>query len=86
MNNKSKVMENFSVHGVYTVSNVGGYEIMLSDCGEMAKVKDAYGSDNPKISDWLVIALIYDEDEEDWFPIIDPLGYNIPLNLVIRLT
>jgi hypothetical protein len=79
-------MENFIVHGIYTVSNAGGYEIMFSDCGEMAKVKDSYGNDIPAISDWLIIGLVYDKEEENWIPVIDPLGYNIPLNLVMRLT
>lgn len=78
--------EKFIAQGFFIVSNLGGYEIMLSSCGEAAKVKDAYGSNNPKISDWLDIALMYDEDEDDWFPVIDPNGYNIPLNLVTRLT
>tara|TARA_R110001632_G_scaffold76073_2_gene172739 strand:- start:6838 stop:7077 length:240 start_codon:yes stop_codon:yes gene_type:complete len=79
-------MENFIVHGVFTVCNLGGYEIMLSDCGEMAKIKIVYDNNKIEISDWLNIALMYDHDEDDWLPFIDPNGYNIPLNLVIRLS
>ena len=84
-------MENFEVHGYYTVSNCGGFEIMFSKCGEMAKIKDCYGSDSPKISDWLPIDYIENEDgdlDEDGYPIfepiIDPQGYNISLSLVMR--
>lgn len=79
-------MEEFVAHGIYIVSNVGGYEIMFNESNTMAKIRDAYGNENPEISDWLIIALIYDKDEEDWLPIIDPSGYNIPYNLVIRLS
>jgi hypothetical protein len=76
----------FVTHGVYTVSNAGGYEVMLSNCNTMAKVRDAFGSDNPKTSDWLEIQWVESEDEpESYECIIDPQGYNIPLNLVIRM-
>lgn len=77
----------FTPHGTYCVSNAGGYEIMLSDCGDSARVKDAYGSDNPQISDWLEIEFVEDEDSDDsdLEPVIDPNGYNIPLNLVMRI-
>jgi hypothetical protein len=72
--------EEFIPHGTYTVSNHGGFEIMLSDDGDAAKVRDAFGSDNPKVSDWLEIQ--YDENGD---PVIDPNGYNIPLNMVMRI-
>ncbi len=83
--------EEFVVHGHYTVSNSGGYEIMLSDSGDAARVRDSFGSDNPETSDWLDIEYVTDEegepDEEGNLPsepVIDPEGYNIPLNLVMR--
>ena len=79
--------KSFKAHGGYTISNTGGYEIEISECGESARVKDAYGNDNPTISDWLEIEHIIDEDsdnEEDYIAVIDPDGYNIPLNMVIR--
>jgi hypothetical protein len=75
--------EPFEVHGYYTVSNSGGYEIMLSDDGEMARVRDAFGSDDPETSDWLPIEYVTSEDDEDE-PVIDPEGYNIPLSQVMR--
>ncbi len=81
--------EGFTPQGTYTVSNTGGYEIMISDDGEMARVRDAFGSDNPEVSDWLPIEYIEtDELDDDGYPetepVIDPNGYNIPLSQVIR--
>ena len=83
--------EEFEVHGHYTVSNAGGFEIMLSPDGDSAKVRDAYGSDNPETSDWLEIEYVDVEDgelDEEGYPesepVIDPNGYNIPLNMVMR--
>lgn len=75
--------ELFRVDGVYTVSNSGGYEIMLSDDGDSVKVRDAFGSDNPETSDWLEIEYVGSEDGE-MEAVIDPNGYNIPLNMVMK--
>lgn len=77
-------VDEFIPHGTYTVSNSGGYEIMLDDSGDAAMVRDAFGSDNPKTSDWLPIEYVPGEDGESE-PVIDPEGYNIPLNQVMRL-
>lgn len=74
----------FQAHGFYTVSNCGGFEVMLSNCGTAAKVRDAFGSDKPETSDWLPIEYVTNEDDGDWHYVIDPTGYDIPLNLVIR--
>lgn len=79
-------MGEFIVHAIYIMSNLGRFEIMLSECGEIAKVRSTYGSNKPKVSEWLAIAYVYDNDEKEWVPIIDPLGYNIPLNLIVRLS
>lgn len=76
--------EPFITHGYYTVSNSGGYEVQISDDGDSARIKDNYGSDNPKISEWFEIEHVYDEDSDETIPIIDPNGYNIPLNQVMR--
>lgn len=79
-------VEEFIPHGSYTISNSGGYEIMLSDAGDAAKVRDAFGSDNPKTSDWLEIEHVPSEDGgEEFDAVIDPNGYNIPLNQVMRI-
>ena len=81
----------FIAHGSYTISNSGGYLIEISNDGDAARVKDAFGSDNPEISDWLEIEYVIneEEEEEDGYPtsepVIDPDGYNIPLNLVMRI-
>lgn len=80
--------EEFIPNGTYTVSNTGGYEVMISDDGEMAKVRDAFGSDNPETSDWLPIEYVEYEDDDDYpevIAVIDPEGYNIPLNQVMRI-
>ena len=84
--------KNFKADGYYTISNSGGYLIEISDCGDSARVKDNYGSDNPQISDWLEIEYVIDEDSEldeegykESEPVIDPDGYGIPLNMVMRI-
>ena len=80
--------DRFIAHGSYTVSNCGGYLVQLSDCGDMARMKDAFSfSDDPIIGDWLEIEYIQDEDdpEGDYVAVIDPEGYNIPLSLVMRI-
>jgi len=75
----SEEQEEFVPHGSYTVSNSGGYEVMLNDAGDAARVRDAYGSDNPETSDWLEIVYVSGK------PVIDPSGYNIPLSHVMRI-
>jgi hypothetical protein len=82
--------EEFVAHGGYCVSNSGGYLIQLSDCGSCARVKDAFGSDNPVVSDWMEIESVESEEiDEEGFPefdsVIDPSGYNINLNEVMRI-
>lgn len=71
--------QEFKPHGHYTVSNAGGYEVMLSDCGEAAMVRDCFGSDDPQTSDWLPIEYVESEETKEMEPVIDPEGYNIPL-------
>ena len=78
--------DDFTPHGTYSISSGGGYEVMLNDAGDAAKVRDAFGSDNPKTSDWLEIEYVPSEDGgEDSEPVIDPNGYNIPLNQTMRI-
>ena len=76
--------EEFVPHGSYTVSNSGGYEVMLNDAGDAARVRDAFGSDNPETSDWFEIEYIPNEEGESE-PVIDPNGYNIPLSQVMKI-
>ena len=82
-------MDDFIVHGTYTVANAGGFEIQIDEENGLARVRDAYGSDDPKVSDWLDIEIV--DDYYDLFNlnnqtyVIDPSGYNIPINKVIRL-
>ncbi|RLF57323.1 MAG: hypothetical protein DRN27_08025, partial [Thermoplasmata archaeon] len=77
-------IEEFIPHGSYRISNSGGYEIMLDDAGDAARVRDGFGSDNPETSDWLEIEYISTEEGESE-PVIDPNGYNIPLSHVMKL-
>lgn len=71
--------DDFVANSSYTVSNAGGYEVMVSDSGDAAKVRDAFGGENPETSDWLEIEYVPGEYGE-MEPVIDPQGYNIPLN------
>jgi hypothetical protein len=69
------------IHGYYTYSNSCGYGVILSDCGEAAKL--VMNNEDCDVTDWLDIEYVMDEDEGEFVPVIDPTGYNIPLNLVM---
>jgi hypothetical protein len=81
MEKNNKVMLE-KIHGYYTYSNCCGYGVILSDCGEAAKL--VMDSDGHNITDWLDIEYVFDEDVNDFVPTIDPNGFNVPLNLVVR--
>ena len=77
------------IHGYYTVSNSMGYGVILSDCGDSAKL--VLMKEEPETTDWLEIEWVVNEDgelDDEGFPglepVIDPEGYNVPLNLVMR--
>lgn len=70
------------IHGYYTISNTGGYGVILSDCGEAAKL--VMNNEDCDVTDWLDIEYVMDEDEGEFVPVIDPDGFNVPLNLVMR--
>jgi hypothetical protein len=78
------------IHGYYTKSNTGGYGVILSDCGDSAKLVmnnedcDVTGISLHQVTDWLDIEYVMDEDEGEFVPVIDPDGFNVPLNLVMR--
>ena len=79
--------EPFKASGYYTVSNSGGYEVQISDDGDSASMKDSFSfTKDPKVSEWFEIEYVPDDDNlgGDVVPIIDPNGYNIPLNQVMR--
>jgi hypothetical protein len=69
------------IHGYYTYSNSCGYGVILSDCGEAAKL--VMNNEDCDVTDWLDIEYVMDEDEGEFVPVIDPTGYNIPLSLVM---
>ena len=77
------------IHGYYTLSNAISYGVILSDCGESAKL--VMMKDEPETTDWLAIEWVVNEDGEvddegfpELEPFIDPNGFNVPLNLVMR--
>jgi hypothetical protein len=73
------------IHGYYTYSNCYRYGVILSDCGEAAKLVDFdTNGDIYAITDWLDIEHVFDEDENEFVPVIDPDGFDVPLNLVMR--
>jgi len=79
-------VEEFETHGVHMVSNLGGFDVMISPCGDYAKLRDNYASDNPEITEWLEIQYLYNEYSEEYEPtIVHPDGLEIPLNLVTRI-
>ena len=71
-----------NIHGYYTKSNCCGYGVILSDCGEQAKL--VMNNEDCDVTDWLDIDYVLDEDTNEFEPVIDPEGFNVPLNLVIR--
>lgn len=50
----------FRTDATIQTSNWGGYEIMLNDSADAIKVRDNYGQENMKVSEWLEIE--YDVD------------------------
>jgi hypothetical protein len=71
------------IHGYYAWSNACGYGVHLSNDGEQAKL--IMNDEDSTITDWLDIEWVpSDDDDGEWEPIIDPNGYNVPLNHVIR--
>ena len=70
------------IHGYYTYSNACGYGIHISEDGEQAKL--IMNNEDCDVTDWLDIEWCVGEEDDEWCPVIDPNGYNIPLNEVIR--
>jgi hypothetical protein len=77
------------IHGYYTLSNAISYGVILSDCGDSAKL--VLMKEEPETTDWLPIEWVVNEDgevDDEAFPvlepIIDPEGFDVPLNLVMR--
>jgi len=77
------------IHGYYTVSNAISYGVILSDCGDSAKL--VLMKEEPETTDWLPIEWVVNEDGElddegfpELEPFIDPEGFNVRLNHVMR--
>jgi len=71
------------VHGYYTKSNNCSYGIHLSNDREQAKL--IMNDEDCTVTDWLDIEwIVSDDDDGEFEPVIDPEGYNVPLNHVTR--
>lgn len=70
----------FVMHGAFLITNTMGYEIMLSDNKESAKLRWYLSNGTKNVTEWLDIEYVNDHN------VIDPKGYNIPLDLVIPNT
>jgi hypothetical protein len=76
----------FVPQGFYVIGNGGGFEVQLSDDGEKARMRDAFGGKERMVSEWLDIEYVQSDDpEEEFIAVIDPYGYNIPLDKVERV-
>ena len=77
---KNTTMTIPKIHGFYTLSNTIGYGVHLSDDGEQAKL--IMNDEDCTVTDWLDI-VVCETEMDEFEPIIDPDGYNVPLSLVI---
>lgn len=83
--------DEFVVHGYYTVSNSGGYEVQLNNSGDGARLR-TFSDGQPQVSEWFEIETVPNEDydpmeddeNDEYISVIDPGGYNVPLNMVMR--
>jgi len=90
----------FEAHGTYCYCNLGGYAVELSPCGTMARLKMEVGEENGDVTDWFEIEHVLGEDcptcgedvdkcqcedGPEYIAVINPSGYNIPLNMVMRI-
>ena len=76
----------FIPHGGYTVSNRGGFEVQLSEDGTQARLRSVFVGEESEVTEWLDIESDVSEDEEgEIVAVIDPKGYNIPMDRVERV-
>ena len=79
----------FITHGGYQLSNACWYEVELSPDGEGARLRMYDSNGATKVSRWLEVEHVENpdaEEEEDRFwPVIDPEGFDIPLELVFKI-
>ena len=77
-NNKS----DFVATGYITTSNSSGYEVEIDPSGDSARLKDESG-----VTDWMEIEFVQNIDDPtgDLVPVINPDGYYIPLDQVMKI-
>lgn len=85
-------MDQFTPHGTYTVSNCIGYEVEIANSGDAARLRHYDPiTEEPEITEWLSIEFTFNEewvdseDDDEFIAVIDPEGYQIPLNQVMRI-
>lgn len=82
-----KATDTFITHGLYAISNLGGYLVQISEDGDMARMKDCFGGDSKseEVSDWKEIIYQERDDGSGYMDaIIDLDGFNIPLDRVMK--
>ena len=73
---------NFKPTGYYTVSNCLSYEVEIDESGDAARLRYPKGY----VTSWLPIEHMWENDLDlKTYPVIDPNGYNIPLDLVMKI-
>jgi len=78
-------METFKAHGGIQLTNCFGYLVELSNCGEAARLQGMVDGEIKETTDWLPIEFQEDAETGEYEPVIDPEGYDIPLNMVMRI-
>lgn len=73
--------------GSHTVSNTVGYLVEIYKAGDAARLlipQDKAGDEHWIVTEWLEIGYIEDQDEPegDLKAVIDPEGWNVPMELV----
>lgn len=76
-------MANFTAHGFYCISNFGGYEIMINNGGDAAKIRENFGVPGTpgRISRWLEIHYTLRENR----PFIKYAGRRLHLDNFMRV-
>ena len=82
LNKQKSIDSDFVATGYITTSNAGGFEVEIHPSGDSARLKDESG-----VTDWMEIEFVQNIDDPtgDLVPVINPDGYHIPLDQVMRI-
>jgi len=75
----------FNPQGSYTISNCMGYMVELDKTGDAARLGIMQDDGSYKVTDWLEIEHIIGEYVDEFDSVIDPNGFNVPLDQVIKI-